>query len=68
MARSEHDAEDLIRDATALTERAEFRLPDAAHPVIVGFRPDGCASFFFGLDEVFHFNSQANLRRANVDV
>jgi hypothetical protein len=35
--------------------------------VIVGFRPDGCASCFFGLDEVYHFNSQGNLRRANVD-
>ena len=67
MAQSEHDAEDLLRDATALTERAEIRLPGAADLVIVGFRRDGCASFFFGLDEVYHFNSRACLRRAAID-
>lgn len=67
MERTERDAEDLLRDATALTERAELRLTDADDRIIIGFRHDGGASFFFGLDEVYHFNSQASLRRAARD-
>jgi hypothetical protein len=67
MARQEQDREDLLKEATALVERAELALPDRAEQVIVGFRRDGCASFYFGPDEAYHFNSQLLLRRAYVD-
>jgi hypothetical protein len=64
MARHEENREDILREATALVERIEFELPDAAEPLIVGFRRDGSASFFFGSDFVVQFNSRNELRRA----
>jgi len=33
------------------------------HNVIVGFRPNGAASFFFGDDPVYQFNAAGELRR-----
>ena len=66
MARHEQDREDILREATALVERVELKVPDHAEPVIVGFRRDGSASLFFGADPVFQFNSAGELRRAYV--
>jgi hypothetical protein len=63
MARSESDREDLLREATALMERAEFRLPDESEPVVAGFRRDGSCSLFFGSERVVQFNSAGQLRR-----
>src|SRR5688500_8421146 len=66
MAQRESNREDLMREATALIERAELVLPGAAEPVVVGFRRDGSASFFFGADPVYQFNAAGELRRAYV--
>lgn len=35
--------------------------------VVAGFRPPGAASFFFGQDPAWHFDSRSELRRAFVD-
>lgn len=66
MAREEQDREDLLREATALVERAELSLPALGETVVVGFRRDGCASVYFGSDPAWHFNTQGQLRRAYV--
>lgn len=66
MAREEHDREDLLAEATALTERVELRVDGFAAPVVIGFRSQGAASFYFGADPAFHFNSGGRLRRAFV--
>jgi len=69
MTRREVDKEDLLREATALVQRAELELlGDLAVPhVIAGFRHKGAASFFFGADPVYHFNEDGELRRAYCD-
>lgn len=67
MARQEHQREDLLREAVALVERAELRLPGITEPVVVGFRRDGSASVFFGEEPVYQFNSRGELRRAYND-
>jgi hypothetical protein len=67
MSRRESDREDLLREATALVERAEVEVEGLAEPVVVGFRKDGAASVFFGADPVYQFNSAGELRRAFVD-
>lgn len=64
MSRQEADREDLLREATALVERVEILLPGCADSVVAGFRRDGSASFFFGADPVYQFNSARELRRA----
>ena len=66
MAREESDREDLLREATALVERIELSSVDEPEdePIVVGFRAGGPASFFFGPDPVYHFNSRRELRRA----
>lgn len=66
MAREEADREDLMREATALVERVEVRVPHEAETVVVGFRRIGGASFFFGADPVYQFNAAGELRRAYV--
>jgi len=66
MSRRESDREDLLREATALVERAELAVAGFGEPVIVGFRRDGSASFFFGADPVYQFNTAGELRRAFV--
>lgn len=66
MAREEEDREDLLREATALIERVEFRIPHEAETVVIGFRRIGGASFFFGADPVYQFNADRELRRAYV--
>jgi hypothetical protein len=66
MAFHESSREDLLREATALVERAELQVTGFAESVIVGFRRDGAASFFFGADPVYQFNAAGELRRAFV--
>jgi len=63
MAQSEHDREDILREATALVERVELRLPDQPEAVVAGFRRDGSASFFFGVEPVLQFNTLKEFRR-----
>ena len=67
MSRQESEREDLLREATALVERVELRLPDQPESIVAGFRRDGSASFFFGQSPVYQFNSRRELRRAYVD-
>jgi hypothetical protein len=78
MARDESDREDLLREATALAERIELALdadgscvtadvPEAPEHIVVGFRKNGAASFFFGADPVYQFNANGELRRAYRD-
>jgi len=66
MAREETDREDLLREATALIERIELRVPHEVETVVAGFRRNGAASFFFGADPVYQFNTSGELRRAYV--
>jgi hypothetical protein len=63
MAREASQREDSLREATALVERVEISPPDA-DAVVVGFRPDGAFSVFFGEDPAYHFNAAGELRRA----
>ena len=64
MAREEHDREDLLAEATAYVSRVELSLAGEAEPVFVGFRDSGLASFYFGAEPVYHFDSARALRRA----
>jgi hypothetical protein len=64
MARQEQDREDLLREATALVERAELHVAGFSQPVVAGYRRDGCGSVYFGPDEAYHFNTGHELRRA----
>ena len=66
MAREESDREDLIADAVALVNRAEFAVKFIDDPVVVGYRKDGSVSFYFGQDEVYQFNSRLELRRGHL--
>jgi hypothetical protein len=63
----EENREDLLAEATALVERIELRIAGRDEPLVAGFRRDGSASFFFGAERVYQFNSQLQLRRAFVD-
>lgn len=67
MTRHEQYREDLLAEATALVERAEFRIAGEPEPVIVGFRRNGAASVYFGQDVAYHFNTGNQLRRAFID-
>lgn len=62
MARQEEDREDLLRDATAFVERVALRI-GTFDPLFLGFRRCGSVSVYFGQDQVYHFNSQNQLRR-----
>src|SRR5690242_9938995 len=67
MTRSEHDREDLLREATALVERSELHIEGCDVPVVAGFRRNGSFScYFFGGDPVYQFNTAGELRRAFV--
>ena len=66
MARRESDREDLLREATALVERAELTIEGFDEPIVVGFRRDGSASFYFGAEAVYQFNVALGLRRAYI--
>jgi hypothetical protein len=52
-----------MREATALAIRIELTTDDEPAPVIVGFRPGGGASVFFGEDPVVQFNARGEFRR-----
>jgi hypothetical protein len=67
MARQEHDREDLLREATAMVERASVRVAFWPEPVFVGFRRSSSLSIYFGGDPVYQFNAAGELRRAFVD-
>ena len=67
MAREEQDREDLLREATAFVDRAEFAVAGFESPVFVGFRENSAASVYFGPDRVYHFNADGELRRAYRD-
>jgi hypothetical protein len=66
MSRHQSDREDLLREATALIERAELSIPGFGEPIVAGFRRDGSASFYFGADPVYQFNTACELRRAYI--
>lgn len=66
MARHESDREDLIREAVALTTRAEILFDGDEEPVTIGFRSSNAMSIFVGQDPVYQFDPQGALRRAYV--
>lgn len=66
MARHDQDRENLLKEATALVERASLRLEGQDEEIIVGFRRDGCASFYFGATRAYQFTTDGQLRRAFV--
>ncbi|MEZ6056096.1 MAG: hypothetical protein R3C01_05260 [Planctomycetaceae bacterium] len=67
MATDEQDREDLMKEATALTRRGEWLVPDELETVIAGFRRDDSLSLYFGPDPVYQFDPAGRLRRAFVD-
>jgi hypothetical protein len=64
MARHEAEREDLLAEARALVDRAEYQVPGEEQPVVAGFRANGAMSLYFGEDPALHWNSQGELRRA----
>jgi hypothetical protein len=64
VVRDEHHREDLLAEATALVERAQFQTSEGAS-IVVGFRRDGSPSVFFDDDLVYQFNARGELRRAH---
>jgi hypothetical protein len=67
MARHEEQREDLLAEATALVERAEFQIAEEPAPVVIGFRRNGAAGIYFGQDVAYQFNTENQLRRAFID-
>ena len=63
MAKDAHDREDLLRDASAYTQRIELQLPELSHEVFCGFRDGQAFSLYWGQDAVFQFNHDSELRR-----
>jgi hypothetical protein len=66
MARHESDREDLIREAVALTTRAEIMFDGNEEAVTIGFRSNNAMSIFVGQDPVYQFDPEGALRRAYV--
>lgn len=66
MAKQEVPKEDLMLQATALVRRIEFRTSADQPLVVVGFRRDGSASFYFGEHPVYQFNTGNELRRVHL--
>ena len=66
MSRHEAEREDLLVEARALVDRAEYQVPGQEHALVAGFRVNGALSLFFGEDPALHWNSQGELRRAYV--
>lgn len=64
MARNESDKEDLIRDATAMVERAELECEGLEGLITIGFFRDGRCSVYFDQDPFYQFDSHGRLRRA----
>lgn len=67
MARHEADREDLWAEAVGMTSRAELLSEPNRPPVIVGFRPNGWFSLYFGQDLMLQFTLKGSLRRAYRD-
>lgn len=67
MARQEQERENLMREATALTQRIEIQIAGQDAPIVIGFRRDGSGSLFIGADPVFQFNKRNELRRGFLD-
>jgi len=67
MARVPEEREELLREARALVVRAEMEVDGFDEPIVVGFRRSGAASFYFGQDVVYQFNTASELRRAYLD-
>ncbi len=67
MSRRESDREDLIREAVAMPERGEFRVPGFDDLVTIGFRASAAMSVFIGPDCVYQFDPHGRLRRAFLD-
>ena len=63
MSEREPAREDLIRTATALTERVELQVEGLAQLLVMGFRRSS-GSIYVGEDPVYHFNETGELRRA----
>lgn len=63
MAREEAPREDLLTEAVALSPRVELAI-GAGPTCVIGLRPAGGGSCYFGDDPVYHFNRQGELRRA----
>jgi hypothetical protein len=63
VAREESDREDILREATGLSDRVELRCQGCAEPIVCGFRRQGALSLFMGQDEVYQFDSRSALRR-----
>lgn len=67
MNRNESDKEDLIKDASAMVDRAEFSIVSIDNqPSIVtaGFRKDDSLSLYFDQDPFYQFDGSGLLRRA----
>lgn len=64
MARTESDKEDLIRDATALVERAELVCDHDETLITIGFFRDGRCTVYLNQDPFYQFDSEGRLRRA----
>lgn len=70
MARNEADKEDLMVEATALVERAEFQCDrdnceTSGHEfVTAGFKRDGSLSLYFDQDPFYQFDATGLLRRS----
>jgi recombinational DNA repair ATPase RecF len=67
MARNESDREDMIREATALRNRVEWKVPGESELVFAGVKAAGWLAIYFGPDPVYQFNEEGSLRRAFVD-
>ncbi len=66
MAKQQQDKEDILREATALVNRIELKVPENSSwedSVFVGFRRDQSISFFFGGEPVYQFNIRNQFRR-----
>lgn len=63
MAVEEQDREDLLREATGLVDRIEFRVAWIDEPVVAGFRRNGALSLFLSQAEVYQFDTACRWRR-----
>lgn len=67
MPREEHDREDLMAEAQALVERVSLEIAGYDGHVVIGFRRDRSASFYFSAQRVYQFTSTGQLRRAFIN-
>ena len=69
MTRLELPREDLLRDAVAFTRRVMLSVKEESYnaELFIGFRDNGCVSFYCDQDPVYQFNSNGELRRAFIN-